>query len=231
MVYRKKAYRKSPRRTHYLKNTNTMANIAYTSAKALSTAYAVKKLLNVEHKYVDYALNQNVGYDAPIYLLLNGIAQGDGATTRDGNSVKMEYVDLNLTLQNATASDRTVRIMLVQQKDVNGLAPVISEILQDSATQYAPLSHYNRDQINNYRVLYDRRFSTADVTSDKAIKQINIKRKFGKDSTAKIRFDGVLATVANMSKNSLYLIVTSDNVFATNPPTLKAKSRLTYLDN
>lgn len=229
MPYKRNYRRKRAYRRRY--NKKSSGGYLSTAAKALSVAYSVKKLLNVEHKYNDVTLNNTVGYDAPIYTLLNGVAQGDGATTRDGNSLKMEYVDINLILKNANAADRTVRIMLVEQKDVNGLAPVISEILDDSATQYAPLSHFNRDQINNFRVLYDKRYSMTDSTSDNALRQININHQFRSDATAKVRYDGVLGTVANMSKNSLYLVITADNTAASSPVAVTAKSRVTFLDN
>lgn len=229
--YKRKRLQYRRKRPQYRRKANGGSGYLATAGKALAVAYSVKKLLNVEKKFVDNSLQTTLGHDAPVIQLLNGVAQGDGDQTRDGNSIKMLYAQVHGQMTNLTASDRTVRIMVVQQRDTNGTAPVISDILADSASAYTPLSFFQRNTIHKFNVLYDKRISLTDVASDKALRQFNINIPFNGDHSSKVRFDNSGATIADISKNSVYLIVTSDNVVASLPPTLTMRSRVTFLDN
>lgn len=225
----KKTNRKKTRKTY-----RSGGGYLNTAAKALAVAYATKKLLNVEKKYVDFSLpsTTNIAYDAPVSQLLNGIGEGDAATGRDGNSVKMLYVTLNgELLQGGSSGNTSIRLMLVQKRDTNQTAPVIGDILENSASELSVHSYYNRDTIHNYQVLVDKKMTlTADGAGQ--IKNFQINHKFHGDRDGKIRFDGVGATVASIQKNAVYLIVTCDKAAASAyKPFMTLYSRCTYVDN
>jgi len=114
--------------------------------------------LGVEKKYVDLSkvgldLDAAGGLGDPDTILcLNGIAQGDSASTRDGNKVIIKSLQFKAKLKQLTMEDQTnpvgpnaVFIALVLDTQSNGAIPTYSDCFVDppgnAATRTQPLKN------------------------------------------------------------------------------------------
>ncbi len=210
--YRKKRYTKRKGRNY--------GSYLDTASKALTVAYAVKRLINVERKVNDVNGSDSVT-DAGIITLLNGIAQGDTAVTRDGSSAKMLRVSIygNLILH-PSATSSIIRLMLIQKKDNDSSTVTLANVLTGTPNVN---SHYDKDEIHKFNVLYDKRHQLALGALDAKVYMINATLDM------KVRYDGATAAVTDLTKNGLYLIALGTE--ATNDPTHIFQSRVTYVDN
>jgi hypothetical protein len=192
-----------------------------TAGKALSIALGVKKLLNVERKTHDTTHSYTPSSAAGSIALLNGVSQGDTAYSRDGGSVKMLNVNVKGSLNiNGSATTTIVRAMLLYKKDNAGTAPTVADILGSGWTID---SHYAKDNIHRYQVLFDRRYDLDQAAKNQILFNIN------KPMRLKVRYSGTGTSTSDIEKNGLYFILVSDE--ATNTPSVVFKGRVTFIDN
>lgn len=138
---------------------------------------------------------------------LENIVQGDSDTTREGNIIHVRDIKVNLTVFDNGIADGLIRTILVWDKQCNGAAPAITDIL--TSTNY--YSHYNHSQVVGYggsrfSVLYDRLFVLqvgANVAAALPIKAIN-EKTMGKKAQRTITYKGNAGTIADIATNSLY---------------------------
>lgn len=190
------------------------------ASRALKVALQLKSLLNVERKTHDIATTSLTPTTAGLFLLLNGIANGDLAFERDGSSVKMVRLGIHGNIFiHASATNTQVRYLIVQKKDNNSAAPVLADILNGVGTN----GFYKKNTIHNFNILYDKRYNLAQDGKD------SLQISFNKELRMKVRYDGTTAAVTDISKNGLYFFCISNE--ATNTPTFSIASRVTYIDN
>jgi hypothetical protein len=120
------------------------------SGKKLSTAQKVKILYKdlkaTEPKYIKQSAYVGTDLVVPITpkiggagaVLMNGMVRGTTVQTRIGDEVKFNRIQLNVHLQNISASSAHIRFMLVLCKNVKGAAPLIA---QDTATSAAGIGY------------------------------------------------------------------------------------------
>jgi Satellite tobacco necrosis virus coat protein. len=98
-------------------------------------------------------------------ILLNGIAEGDDNTDRNGRKAKMVSVDCTTNFDGTVVGIATTyRSMLVWDNDTQGAAPAISALLTNLATNWlnAPI---NVDNENRFTILSDKRVSLSTGSS------------------------------------------------------------------
>ncbi len=87
---------------------------------------------------------------------INGIAQGTSESERIGRKCAIKSIDWKIALQKAssqnTTADDVARIILYLDKQANGAAPAILDLLETADFQ----SHYNLSNSNRFRILMDR---------------------------------------------------------------------------
>jgi len=107
---------------------------------------------------------------------LNIVAQGSAQYERVGNKIDMRSLELSYTLQPIAAARScamdSARILVVYDKQTNGAAPAISDILQDAdqagdpfTNTFSGLNILNSDR---FIVLYDRRVQLPALTTQVA---------------------------------------------------------------
>lgn len=233
MVYKKGVL------SRYGRTSYPGATTAKVASRALYIASKCARALNTEKKYHDLrAANTFVG--GPQVLLLNGVAQGDGASTRDGDQLKMIKIQTNLVLQNDSTPSVYFRALLVLDKQSDGAAPAFTEIFDSGTAATAPLQFMNLDNNMRFRIIKDCGLHSVegkkatDPGGERNIKLISVYKEFhdnkkkGVDGI-KVRFSGATSGVGDISTNALYLIL----IPSTNTTSLSYEynSRMRYVDN
>lgn len=211
-------------KSKFYKYARHTGNAIQVATKALSTAYAIKKLLNVERKYLS-VYNTSTPATTPTIIFLTGSAQGDTQNSRQGNSIKMSSISMKLQfLLNASATTTFIRVILFKDKASNGVVPTHQELLESTDSQPWYIANYNPDNCpTRFKVVSD---STHILEANgNTGKQYS---KYFKVNTH-VKYDGTGSTQAEATTGHYYLLVVSDEV--TNVPTIRNNLTLRYIDN
>lgn len=180
----------------------------------------LKSVINVEKKFADYTFSAAVS-STENFQLVNGLQQGDTASTREGQSIKIYslYVRFYMTI-NASATTTQIRIFVLMDKQPNGAVPTSGDLLQSNTNILSPLlmGYGSRFKIFMDKV-YRLDTNKLNLTIKKFFK-FRFHTKYG---------SGNAGTVADITKNSLYIMMVSDQ--ATNTPNIDFWARLRYIDN
>lgn len=213
--YRRRGYRRRyPRRGSGAVDWMRMAKSAYTGVRYL------KSLVNVEKHALD--TNYSITPDSVTgnFNCLNLIAQGDTSDARQGNSVKLHGININIKAAlNGGATNTTIRFILFYDLQSNGSTPVGADILSNVTT----VGNYNHDNAQRFPILADRRMTIC--SSGASEKAIRIYRRLNMHEY----FDGTTAAIGDVVSNALWLFVISDET--TNTPNVLVRSQLMFIDN
>lgn len=214
---RTRTYRRMPK-------PKSEADLAWSLAKkALRGVNTLRKLVNVEHKFIT---SENISVTASStgsVTLLNGVGQGDTAQTRDGASIRFVRYIANFTLsQHASANLTYIRLILVWYYENNATAKVLGNILQDTTDTKSMIQE---DNLGKFRVLMDKHVMLCD--SGNKGKTMAVDLPLNAHSVYTIGSTGSAAT--DIQKGALYLLCVSNQ--ATNTPEVKFSSRAIFIDN
>ncbi len=213
--YKKRNYRKKSRSTNYLS----------TASKALTVAYAVKRLINVEFKQLNIIGASAAVTDAGTFTPLTNLVQGDTNITRDGSSVKFTSYRLSYSLQISTSAVNTlVRVLIVHDKQTNQAAFTLGDLLTTSGSVNNIISPYNINNASRFNMLYDR-VHTLTTGGNNAVIQRTIHKKLN----LKTRFDANVGDITDLTSDSLMMIMISDQT--TNDPLAIFAYRSRFVDN
>lgn len=225
MVYKKGTYTKKNAyrgKGKYARKGATRGKIYGAAAGQLwRDVSKLKNLINVEFKKHDVVASINPG-TAGVFQLLNGVPAGDDFNARDGRQVRIKSIQMNLRcLKNPSATNTVFRMLLVIDKQSNTAGPTAANIL-DLTTATAVDAHRNLDYRKRFVILKDVRFCVNADTPEKIV-------DFYKRLDMKEVFDGTAGTIGDISTNSIYLLLISDE--ATNTPAVLYNSRIRFIDN
>lgn len=193
-----------------------MARAAWSGVKYLRT------LINSEvHKVDNGPTSQAIGTTATI-VHLTGIAQGDTASGRTGNSILMKYMSLKFFLTiNASATASLVRIVIfVDKQQVSDTSASTTDILQSNST----VAFLNNSQAGRFMILKD--YFVALDSAGKPSRTMKWFKSFaGKDFH--VKYNGAAGT--DIQQNGIYILMLSSE--ATNTPTLTYNIRVAWHDN
>ncbi len=196
-----------------------------TASKALSVAYAVKRLVNVEFKHHNVVQQAQAVTDAGLITNLSLLSQGDSSTTRDGGSVKFTSLRLSYMIGiHASATLSVVRVMIVHDKQTNQAQFTLADLLFDATIVDNILSPYNINNASRFNVLYDK-VHTLNIAGSSGMLQRTIHRKLN----MKTRYDANVGDVTDLTQDSLSMIFISDQ--PTNDPNLSLNYRSRFIDN
>lgn len=222
MSYRRRRYyrRRYPYRRRRRRYTTSRVGKALAIAgTALYTAKKIQGLVNTEFKYKDITEDALTPVTAPDIYGLNQISQGDGASYRDGDSIRCKSIRLGITGKHNDSGGNVqfVRIILFIYKEPRGGDPSPSNILEDATDiKSFPLYKYR----SRYTILKDKTYTIEKNGND------GFNFEYYKRLNMKTEFDGT-ATIPE--KNGLYLLFMSTE--GTYGPNCAIKARLTYVDN
>lgn len=189
--------------------------------KALKIAANLRKLINVEKKFID---TQNNGFTQNTTANIGGLtltAQGSATNTRDGNSIKSMGLKVHYAVKlHSSAAFSIVRVIIFKDCSSNGALPAAADLMQDTTI----LSHYNTDNNARFRILSDKFINLTDSGAN----QQNITRDFI-NVEQHIKYLGTGDTPSDASTGHVYIFTQSDQ--GTNLPTIRYAMRYNYVDN
>lgn len=239
MAYRrrmKKSRKRYYKKGKYGRGSSWASNAPALARTALKTAKWVASIVNTEYKVRDKTIAMplsNVQYQI---TPLTDIAQGDDATQRNGRSVliKSLYLQLKLKLSSPTAFGSGVtRIMLIRDNTCDGAVPTMSDIMVNSGGDDNAVTSFRQildAPTNKYTILYDKRFSLDIDFKDEIY--FPIYKNFYRSH---VKYLGTTANVTDLGPGTIFLAAISTNQHNTSPVeypfTLTGNSRFRYIDN
>jgi len=180
----------------------------------------LKSIVNVERKYLDTNASPDPSNTATI-TLLNGMAPGTTAITRNGQKIKCSSFTFNAFTTIASAAQATmVRAMIVIDHQPNAAAFAATDLLATSSvTGVRNVSNGKR-----FTVIMDKRISLS----------VNGPSQYHITKFQKLNFHteyntGTAGTIADITRNALFLFLISSE--ATNTPDFSYSFRLRFIDN
>lgn len=200
-------------------------------------------LINSEPKYFTVQDSNNFNYIGKV-VPLSVMAQGDGASSRDGNLVLPRYMSINgyVAITSATTGSIPINVRVLifrywgeQVSAAPSVAP--AEVLETIGTQFAPLSHLNPD------VTGSRGDRTRRIEVHKSMNVLldNVGSKPGEYFSCNIQLNGQgtkrkehikfrSSTTEEPVSGGFYALFISDNATSTQV-NYHLESKLTFYDN
>lgn len=172
-----------------------------------------------------------------VFVLVNGITQGDSDITRTGDEVVATSLQFRYRIEadelalNATL----VRVLLVWDSQANGAAPTIATLFDQLIISDPIYSPYNLDYQKRYKFLYDRvhvlnpvlQSSETTGTLDNVV-PVSIYKKRKVKLSRTVKYSNTGDTVGSIATNSLHMIFIANQ--STNTPTVSAGYRFIFKD-
>lgn len=156
--------------------------------------------------------------------LLNGVAQGDGESERNGRVIKpLAVITKFLYMGQANADEISLRVLLVQDRMPDGTTPTVTDVL-DSAQPY---SHVNFDNLTRFNILADKVHRLGSIDSGVAARQY-FEIACPMTSCGNTYYSDGGATVTSIVKGAFYLLIVPQGGVPAN--WLHAQSRFTFVD-
>jgi len=165
-------------------------------------------------------------------ILLNGLTQGDTSTTRDGSLVSFTSIQCRaeITSLNSTTSGFVYRILVVRDSQANAAAPLATQILDDSGFGQLMFAPYSRLELGRFKIVYDKMGHFNHFIANTVY---HVPIKFKKKLSSKTNYGrGNAGTIADIVKNSYYMILLSDQPLGgTSTPIITASVRMYFKDD
>lgn len=225
-----------------------MATKKVDQAQNKKIEYLEKRILNMkleeELKFKDVLINTTMLSNAAppaTVILLNGMAQGDTRNTREGDLVRATSVQFKLEVRtnNLELGAVAYRILLVWDKQANGVAPTVANVLDNSVITLITTSPYNMDNVpNRFKILYDKSFSVPpqvvedfDVATGQTNSYMIVVKTLSKKIPINKKTNYGLANagdITDISTGSLYLYCLSTEPSGGSPATLVGGTRVYF---
>lgn len=187
----------------------------------------IRKLINVEHKFVDVDSSTTSGIAGAIQYI-SPIAQGDNISEREGDSIKVQSFEITGTCQrdpDSTTLD-TLRIMVVRDLQNQATAPTAAEILQTVSTIYAPFQRpdfLNGNDLNKrFSIVFEQLFAFDEYHPNQLF-------HFRSNHDCHVYYRGTGSTTASAGNGSYWFLAISN--FAAESPIVDYNVRIRFTDN
>lgn len=145
---------------------------------------------------------------------LNGIAQGDGHSQRDGRKVTLASVHVNGVLHVNTQKATSVRVAIVMDKYCNGTALDPVDVFDDQPSSYLDICAFrNLDNVQRFDVIHDETFDICPDISNNGATELNNAAcrhfKINKKLSEVVNYSDTGSTIANIADKALYLLIWS----------------------
>lgn len=174
-----------------------------------------------EHKFFDSTVSETIGTTFDVNAITQPIIQGIGGGQRTGDNIT--YLDLTMVYRidiNSSATTTDIRLVVVLDKQNNGVAPISSDLFVNSGLT----ATYSAQQIKakRFTILLDEIYN---VTAG-GIAAITKKKVIPLNATA--AYLGTTDAAASNGKNSMWMFsVSTDN---TNKPGFNMDYQVRFVD-
>jgi len=184
----------------------------------------IRKLINVEQKYIDVSSNTaGIDYNgATTYLC--PVAQGDDVTNREGNSIKVQKFQIRGTVVASSTAAQAARIMVIRDLQNQGAAPTVGSILQTIGAGQAPFQQldFTNWQNKQFTVVFDQLFTLDQYNPMDMF-------EFETNHDCHVYFRGTGSTSASAGNGAYYAVYISSE--STSGPIFSLATRLLFTDN
>lgn len=176
--------------------------------KAVTYVRKVKKTypkIKAEWKSIDTNITQ-VQDAIGAVTLLNGCQQGDDIGNREGRQIQMRSIELKLHTYGTagTGIDQIHRILLVLDKNPNGVAPAIADIITANTSGLRNLNNRKR-----FKILMDKRLvinASGEPGTNKVIKKY-------KQCAYTTQYNaGNAGTIADINNGAIFLVTIGSSI-------------------
>jgi len=193
------------------------------SAGVVALKKVNKIIRNTEKKFID--ANSSANQSSTILITAISLAgQGDTASSREGNKIVLTSLQMKYTWkQSESANSTRCRIMLVEDRQVNGSVFSANDLLESTALGTAIISPLNLDGAFRFKVHYNK-VHTLSINGSKVqykemFKKINIRARYANSG----------GTIASVLSSGLFLVAVSDETSQT--PNLSFFTRIRFNDS
>ncbi len=191
----------------------------------------MKSVLNVEKMRVQTTLamtESNTSYDGSNVLPLGPfLSQGDAINNRNGNSIKLAGLLIRGRFKQTASTDCMFRVMLIRQKQPDGTAITVGDILQSTGGANSLFSCLSFKAGSKYEIIFDRSYNmVADTQSQiipfKTFVKLHLHTRYGSNN----------GNMSDIESNCYHLLVISDQPDAsTTSPIFDGLCTFHYYDN
>ena len=177
-----------------------------------------------ELKAVDTTIGQ-VADTTGAVTLLNGIARGDDINQRVGRRVRLASLQASIVnyVTPATGIDQTHRCLIVYDKQSNGVAPAITDVLVSASTVAMP----NLDNRQRFVILYDKLMHLNAAAEPGSMVAFKISKRLSYG----VQFNsGDAGTVADIQTGGLFFITIGSIAAGGTAGTFSGRVRVRYTD-
>lgn len=233
-------YRKPFTQRKSTSSTKGRTSRYYQSAPKVAVGRGFKGVYNrppAEKKFVDTGFNTAVADNAPAVLPLNIINEGTSVSQRVGRKVAIKSVQVRGKIVLTGTNDTGVgcRLMLVWDKQVNGVIATAPDILSDAQGD-DPYAFMNLDNRERFVVLMDKQYTFAPMDyatvtpNSPGPISYNVKKYKSMAPDTYTIFDGTGAGIADISTGALLMVMVSDAANASNVVLPYLRFRIRYTD-
>lgn len=198
-------------------STKELASKAWTAAKYVAS------LVNVETKIMDtgaLSIANTAFTSTGTVVYLSGCAQGTDYNNRIGNSIKAEYLNLNMDVEVGSTNLTTTRLIIFKDRENRQSAPAVTDVLESADVK----AHYNHNNLNRFTILYD---DFAVLNTYKPNRAFAINKHLG----THIYYSGTGSTSASADEGSIWMLAMSNTASGATSPTLYYDARIGFFDN
>lgn len=174
--------------------------------KTSKKANTLQRRLGSEYRFQDVTFTASSITSAGGFQLMNGLVLGDTNGTREGTNITLKSFELCGTF-NLGDTINVVRFILLVDSQANAAGPAVADVLAQVSTN----TTYNWQNRSRFRILIDKMY---DLSTDRPQISVNY-RKFLRVRTNYNTSNA--GTVADIVKNSLYILFISDSGAAPHP--------------
>ncbi len=217
-------YHKRKKRKNGYKRYGKFVGAAGKTAYLALQVFKLKKMINVEYKNLYRTLGDSPTDTSKAFFNLTNCPQGNGENERQGNQIKVTQIYFNSLIKiNPSAVNTQVRYIIFRDMQSNGVIPAIGDLLNNSSDPQSLISPLNLTNKYRFQIMYNK---LVRISSDFPSTQI----KFFKRMDIKVRYADGVNTSANISTNSMWLLVFSNEDLLI-APTITHSVRISYVDN
>lgn len=179
--------------------------------------YKVKnslELKNIDNNANISTLVPNTGF----YTSWGFPGQGAGQGLRDGDEILIHGLEFRAQLVNATTNTTMTRVIVIQ--DLKNIVSGASTILDITGSVLSPLSCYQRENRNLFKVLYDKVYLTDAVRQGQVLIKFNKKFKRPKKQ--------VFAPGTNNATSNVFKVLLISDLPTVSAPQFDMVMRLYY---
>lgn len=178
-----------------------------------------------EFKSKDTTINAAVIDSTGSVNLINGIARGDDINERTGREIILKSIQINGRIRSTAATGVTQigRVICVYDRQTNGAAPAITDVLTSNSTTSAR----NLENRRRFKILMDKVFALSAAGQSGEQQEFRFYRRLRHPVTFNA---GDAGTVADIASGSLYILTLGENAPGATAGSTTMVSRVRFQD-